>query len=284
MIVVIAILIAIWLTAGRDPLSGAISRGGAGMARVGWRAGKAHWRAERARSKAARLRKRHDRWRRWRKSGRLGSAAVGLENGLRSAGHAAAEVGRAARAGIKEAPAGYRPAVEQAKAKREARREKARERRAERARRLGITEDSDTTETPAPAGDTTPTEGNPMVTHPGSNIDPAAVRLTELQTVDDLRAETTSAHDVADAIREHVAGLAKWLDELPERYLAADWKTREVSTAITGLDASTVSVPAVDGLVEGLDALLRALDSTQSLTEQVNEQGAEGRTEAFAAQ
>lgn len=93
-----------------------------------------------------------------------------------------------------------------------------------------------------------------------------------------LRAEMTSAEDLAVAAQQLLAALRQWSEALVESYVDAPFSTQALSAAVAGLTDAT-NDPAA--LVDALTAMRQALDETDALDETSHALDAHGDLAAF---
>jgi hypothetical protein len=176
-------------------------------------------------------------------------------------------IGRAIGSGVRSMPEGYRSGAEQARQKR------ARS-RAARGVPQGWVPAAPTT-TPAAGGKDTPTsKENPVA-------DSTTIKTTELATTEDLRQEIAAAETEVEAFAAQVKALNDWATGLVDRYAAANWGAKDITTAVALVADSAPDLKVAAALEAALTHLRKAVDAADVVAEAREAVQAEGDVQAF---
>ena len=101
---------------------------------------------------------------------------------------------------------------------------------------------------------------------------------TDLQTVQDLEIEADRAAALIEEFEALGAIIKAWAGGLPDRYNAANFGTKDLTSAVNGVAENRSKAGA---LAEQLGVLRRACRKAAGLGDQMAAQRAEGDTSAF---
>ena len=114
----------------------------------------------------------------------------------------------------------------------------------------------------------------------GQHNGTTAIGEGEILSTAQLRGEVTRAEEVLEAFTVLIRQIGGWANGLPERYVACDFGTDALTTAVNHVTEANGDAGAItDALVE----ILAGLDEADGLGETVTGLEADGRVDAYTA-
>jgi hypothetical protein len=137
-----------------------------------------------------------------------------------------------------------------------------------------------TPQPPATAGAARPTtkEDPAMST---MTPDAAAIRVSELASLDDLELEVEEAASAIESLMSQMQSLVDWISGLADRYTAAPFGTAGMRASVASIHESTPDVAELANLQEALNGLQHEIDEAAALREVAEALDAEGQVEAY---
>jgi hypothetical protein len=107
------------------------------------------------------------------------------------------------------------------------------------------------------------------------------IQLTDLESVEDLRAEVTQVRDLLEELADSLTLITGWATGLPDRLDAAPFETARIIQAAATIFETIGQITQVDDCVEALEEMDPAVVEAEGLGEDAAGIGARGSIEAF---
>ena len=110
-----------------------------------------------------------------------------------------------------------------------------------------------------------------------------SMNVTELESLEAVRAEVKQAVQMAESLTEVVTSIKEWATGLADRWAGTEWGTKHLDDAVAGVGEAASTLVGAEALTESLVAVEDAVKRAEALGEVAAEIGAHGQVDAFRA-
>ena len=110
-----------------------------------------------------------------------------------------------------------------------------------------------------------------------------SMNVTELESLEAVRAEVQQAVQMAESLTEVVTSIKEWATGLADRWAGTEWGTKDLDNAVASVGEAASTLVGAEPLTEALVAVEDAVKRAEALGDVAAEIGAHGQVDAFRA-